>query len=114
MEYILNWLDLAWVPVALIALHKGQRIKSVLFILSCMLTLRLQVDLMRDINYPNGVFNLLDIPLLHRGFLVYGVFIAIFLILSHISREKDPYIFIAASISVFTAAFCVSTLVLVL
>lgn len=114
MQYLLNWLDLVWVGIALFALHKGQRLKAVLFILSCVLALRLQVELMQEINYPNGIFHLLNFPLLQRGFITYGAFIAVFLILSHVSREKDPYIFIAASISVFTVAFCASTLVLVL
>lgn len=116
MEHInfMDWIDLLWVPLTFFALHKGQRIKAVLFVLSCILTLRLQIELMEEIGYPDGILPLIDYSPLHRGYMTYGAFIAVFLILSHISREKDPYVFIAAAITVFIAAFCVSSFILVL
>ena len=116
MEYInfMDWIDLAWVPLALIALRKGQRFKGVMFVLSCIFSLRLQIELMEEIGYPDGILPFVDYPPLFRGFITYGAFIAVFLILSHISREKDPYVFIAAAITVFIAAFCVSSFILVL
>lgn len=114
MAYIINWIDLIWVFVALVVLHKGQRMKAVMFILSCVLALRLQVELMFEIGYPTGFFPLLEFPLLERGFMAYSVFIATFLALSYFSRERDTYIYMAASITVFITAFCVSTLVMVL
>ncbi len=114
MDIVLNWLDVAWIPLALFIVHKGQRIKSILFVLACILTLRFQVELMHQIDYPNGLLPFLDIPLLYRGFMAYGAFIAVFLILLHMSRERDPYVYIAASIAVFTMAFCVSSFILVL
>ena len=114
MNTYLNWMDLSWVVVALLAAHKGQRGKTVLFVLTCVLALRLQVELMNEIGYSTGLFPFFDFPLLQRGFLAYGVFIAIFLSLLHLSRERDPYIYMAAAITVFTVAFCVSTFVMVL
>lgn len=114
MDIFLNWFDLVWVPVALLVVNKGQKLKAVLFVLACALALRLQVELMVEINYPSGFLPLLDYPLLHRGFIIYGVFTAVFLALSFFSREKDHYIYIAAAIAVFTIAFCVSSFVMVL
>lgn len=114
MQIFMEWLDLLWVPIGFLVLHKGQRFKTALFVLSCVLTLRLQVELMQDIGFANGFVDLLDFPLLQRGFIVYGAFIAGFMMLSHYSKERDPYIFIAAAITVFFAAFCTSSLVLVL
>ena len=114
MEYIVNWLDLVWILVAVLALHKGQRFRATMFILSCILALRLQVELMREIGYPNGLLTLIDFPLLERGFIAYGAFIAVFLSLSYMSRERDPYVYMAAAITVFIVAFCVSSLVMVL
>lgn len=114
MEFLIDWIDLMWVPVALVLLRKGQRFKGVMFILSCVLTLRLQVQLMERIHYPTGIMHFLEFPLIQRGFIVYGAFIAAFLILSHFSREKDHYVYIAAAITVFMVAFCVSSFVFVL
>lgn len=116
MDYInfMDWIDLVWVPLALIALRKGQRFKGVMFVLSCIFSLRLQIELMQEIGYPDGILPFVNYPMLYRGFIAYDAFIAIFLILSHISREKDPYVFIAAAITVFIAAFCVSSFILVL
>ena len=114
MALIMDWIDLAWIPVALLALHKGQRFKFVLFILICVFALRMQVELMQEIGYPQGLLPFVRFPLLERGMIAYGVFIAVFLSLSHWSREKDPYVFIAAAITVFIVAFCVSSFILVL
>lgn len=114
MDIALNWIDLAWVLIALLILHKGQRLKGAIFALLCILALRLQIELMNGIGYPNGFLNILDFPLLHRGFIAYGAFIAVFFSLLHYSREKNHYIYIAAAITVFTIAFCVSSFVLVL
>jgi hypothetical protein len=114
MEFLTNWMDIMWVPVALLLLRKGQRLKGIMFILACVLALRLQVQFMERIHYPTGILPFLDFPLIQRGFIAYGAFIATFLILSHFSREKDHYVYIAAAITVFIAAFCVSSFVLVL
>lgn len=104
-----NWIDFLWIPFALLFLRKEQKIKAVLFILSCMLILRLQVEFMTDAGFPTGFLSLLDVPVLYRGYVVYGVFIGFFLSLAHISKERNSFIYMAAAISVFVMAFVVST-----
>jgi hypothetical protein len=111
---IMDWLDLAWVVIALLAVHKGQKIKAVMFVLSCVLTLRLQLELMEEIGYPKGLLPFMDYPLMERGFITYSFFIALFIILSHYSRESDGYVYMAAAITVFMIAFCVSSFILIL
>lgn len=113
-QMAMDWLDLAWVPLALLIMPKGQKIRTVCFILLCVFALRLQIELMNEIGYPRGFLQLLNYPLLERGMIAYGTFIAIFMCLLHYSREKDPYVFIAASITVFIVAFCISSFILVL
>ena len=111
---IYQWLDVGWIFIGLLILHKGQRLKATFFILSCVLALRLQIELMRETGHPTGFLPFLDFPLLERGYITYGIFIALFLILSHYSSKDNPYVYMAAAITVFMVAFCVSTFVLVL
>jgi hypothetical protein len=108
IEILLSWLDLLWVPLVLIMMHKDQKFKSVIFVLVCILALRLQVELMRDIGYENGVLPFFTWPALYRGYVVYGLFMGMFLFLAHISKERNSYIFMAAGISVFIFAFIIS------
>ena len=107
-QILLNWVDLLWVPVVLLLMHKDQKFKSVIFVLVCILALRLQVELMRDIGYETGVLPFLTWPALYRGYVVYGLFMGLFLFLAHISKERNTYIYMAAGISVFIFAFIAS------
>lgn len=104
----INWLDLLWIPAALLALHKGQRLKAVLFVLACALMLRLQIQLMDAVGYPNGFLGLMSADLYTRGLITYSVFILGFFLLSYASPKVDNFVFVAASISTLIAAFCVS------
>ncbi len=114
MDYILNWIDVLWLPLAYVIVRKGQRIKALLFVMTCILTLRLQVELMQEIGFHKGFLPFLDVPVLYRGYVTYGVIILTFLLLSRYSKERDPYIYMAAGITVFITAFCVSTFIMVL
>ncbi len=111
---LFQWLDLAWLPIALLLLHKGQRLKATFFILSCVFALRLQVDLLFGMGHPAGFLPFWDLPLLERGYIAYGVFVALFLILSYFSKKENPYVYMAAAITMFIAAFCVSTVAMIL
>jgi len=113
-DYILNWIDLVWVPIALLLVRKGQRVNAILFVLVCALTLRIQVELMFEVGFANGFFDFFDMPALMRGFIVYGGFILVFLGLSRWSHERNPYVNMAAAITVYIAAFCVSTFIMLL
>lgn len=113
-DYILNWIDLLWIPAAYLLVRKGQRVGAIIFTLVCVFALRMQVELMDQIGFHHGFFKFVDLPVLYRGFMTYAVFIAVFLFISRISREKDAYIFIAAGITVFMAAFAVSTFIMLL
>lgn len=111
---LFNHLDLLWVPVAWLCLHKGQRLKATLFVLMCAFVMRLQIELMQSIGYGNGFFRLIDTPLYIRGLVTYSLFILGLFILSYFSPKTDSFVYIAASITIFIAAFCVSSLVMVL
>ena len=111
---IFEWIDLIWVPVAAIAVHTGQRVKAVAFVLACVFVMRLQIQLMEDIGFPGGFFDVMVTPLYIRGLITYSLFILGYLLLSYYSPETDRFVYMAASITIFVAAFCVSTAVMVL
>ena len=113
-DFILHWLDFLWIPAAFFLLEKEQRWKGIFFILSCMLTLRLQVEFFVETGGETGFLPFLKSHVLYRGYVVYGLFIGGFLTLGHISKKTDAFVYLAASISVYTVCLCVSSLVMLL
>lgn len=111
---IFNYIDLIWVPVALVALHKGHRLLGALFAASCSFVMRLQIELMQAIGHGNGFFHWMHTGLYLRGLITYGVFILLFFMLAHFSPRTDRFVFVAASITIFILAFCVSSAIMVL
>lgn len=112
-DFMYQWMDLIWLPIAFFVVHKHQRIKTFLFIVTCMLTLRLQVEIMESIDYPTGVLPYLKSYVYHRGLVVYGIVIALFLLLARFSPKTNPVVFLAAMISIYMITFCLSMLVMV-
>ena len=113
-QTILPYIDLFWIPVALLAAERGKKLFTAAFAGACALLLRLQVELLQEIGYPGGVFGLIQTDILRRGMVTYSVFILLFLILAHFSKGGNKDVHIAASITIMIAAFCVSSLVMVL
>lgn len=111
--YAREWADLTWLPLALLIVHKGQKIKACAFIIVCMIVMRLQIQTFQMMGLSKGVTGFFDWPLMHRGYAVYGAFILLFLILSYFSPYTRGPIYLAASLSIFFMAFTVSSIVLV-
>ena len=114
VQNLLSWVDLLWIPIALLSAERGKRLFTAIFAGACILLLRLQVELLRGIGFSNGFLGFMTSDILTRGMVTYGLFILLFLILAHFSKGSDKNIHIAASITIMIAAFCVSTLVMVL
>ena len=111
---IIPWIDLLWIPVALLAAERGKRLFTATFAGACVLLLRLQVELLQGIGFSKGFLGFLHNDILIRGMITYSVFIMLFLVLAHYSHGTDKSIHIAASITIMIAAFCVSTFIMVL
>lgn len=114
IQGLLSWIDLLWVPVAFFTMERGKRFLTCGFALSCSLLMRLQVELLQDMGYGRGFFGFMQSHIHTRGLITYGVFILLFLLLAYFSKGSDKSIHIAASITIMIAAFCVSSLVMVL
>jgi hypothetical protein len=106
-DTIYQWLDLLWIPIGVFAVHKEQRIKTAVFIVTCIFTLRTQVKFGESFGFDTGVFSIIDSSLLYRGYVVYGFFIASFILLAFFSPKTEKIIVFAAAISMYLLAFCV-------
>lgn len=111
---VFQWIDLIWVPLVFAVVDKTQRWKATGFVLGCILALRLQNELLEEFHLSSGLLPFLDSPVFTRGIIVYGVFILLYLWLSKYYKHFDPFIFLAASLTLFGIAFCVSSVVMLL
>ena len=111
--FVWNWLDVLWIPLALMIVHKGQKVKACAFIILCMFVLRLQIEIVEQMGFKTGMTGLIDWPLMMRGYAVYGFFFSLYLLLSYLSPFTRGAIYLAASLSIFFMAFTVSSIVLI-
>lgn len=105
-QFLYQWLDMVWLPLAWFVVAKHHRWLMIAFIIVCGMTMRTQVELMESTGFEKGMLPFLDMPLLTRGLLGYGIIIGLFLILAHFSQRTDRIVFLAASISIYIFAFC--------
>ena len=113
-EHIYQWLDLVWLPVAWFVVHRNHRWMALGFILTCALTLRTQVELMKSVGFETGILPLLNGPLMARGMIAYGIAIALYLILAHFSQGTSKMIFLTASITIYIVTFCLTMILMLL
>lgn len=114
MHFLIQWLDLIWLPVGLFVVHKGQRICTASYFIGCALMMRMQIELMASIGYANGILPLLTSSLFMRGLVVYTIFHVLFLIMAYFSPRSDKHVMLSATISIFFAAMFVSMIVMLL
>lgn len=114
MSFLYQWMDLIWLPLGLFIAKKGQRIWTTSFLLSCMVMMRLEVELMESIGFKNGIIGFMTSDAFDRGLVVYSVFYVAFLILVHYSPDTKGAIFYASAISIFFMAFFSSALIMLL
>ena len=113
-DLIYQWLDCLWLPLGLVMVRRGQRLMTLAFIATCIITLRTQLELMQGIGRNHGFLNLINLGLYERGLIIYGLVIGLFLILAHFSPRTKGAIFLAAMITLYIFGFCASMLAMVL
>ncbi|PJB71370.1 MAG: hypothetical protein CO093_05320 [Alphaproteobacteria bacterium CG_4_9_14_3_um_filter_47_13] len=111
---IYQWIDLIWLPIGWFAVPKQHRFKTLAFIITCILTLRTQVELVESTGFNTGFLPFLDTPVYMRGLIIYSILIAFFLVLAHFSAATHKIVFLTASLAIFFFAFMVSMVVMVL
>ena len=111
---ILQWIDLIWLPLGILTVHKQHRVWSAGFFIACMLMMRLQVELIHSTGFESGFTGLVDMGVHSRGQIVYTIFYIIFIALAVYSPGTRGPIFLAAALSIFFAALFVSTVVMII
>ncbi len=111
--FLSQWLDALWLPVSLVLVQPGQRLRTLLFIVLCMIGMRLQVEVATDSRF-SGLLDWISLSLFQRGLAVYSFFIGLFLILTIFSPQTRGPIFMAASLSIFFMAFFVTSVIMLL
>ncbi|MCC6598734.1 MAG: hypothetical protein IT559_08095 [Alphaproteobacteria bacterium] len=114
MSFLLQWIDLIWLPLAFFVSQKHQRLWVMSFFISCMFMMRLQAELVESTGHPNGFLNITSIDVLTRGIMVYSLFYAIYLVLLLFSPYSKGVMLMAASLSLFFTALFTSMIVMVL
>ncbi len=109
-----EWVDLLWLPVAVLIVHKAQKLKALFFVIICIASLRLQMEIMASTGFNSGFTGWIKMDSFQRGLIVYSVFIAIYLLLSYLSPYTKGPIYLAASLSIFFMAFISSSLIMIL
>lgn len=107
-----QWIDLIWLPVALISCRRGHRLMGLALVAACVLTLRLQLELLAATIGPRSLLHLFDASPLLRGQITYSIFIGLFLCLAFLSPAAPKMVFFAAALSLYIFAFTASMLVM--
>lgn len=113
-HFVWQWIDFIWLPLSLLLVHKSQRLMTAGFVLACLLTLRLQVEIMKSVGAFHGFFNLLGWDALKRGQLTYSLMLALFCVLAHYSPKTPAVIFLAVVLSLYILTACVAMLIMAL
>lgn len=99
---------MVWIPLVFIFAARRHWVTALILVLVCILTLRLQNELMVDIGHPFGFLPFLTLPVLYRGYIIYGALIFLFLLLSSFSRRENTFVYIAAAIGIYVLGFGIS------
>jgi len=104
MSFLIQWVDAIWLLLAFVFCQKKHWPYAIGFVLSGMLMMRMMAELMSAIGYPNGIIGLMDLSVFWRGQIIFNLFYALFMVLSHLSPNAKGPILLAGSISLFFAA----------
>ena len=111
---LLDYIDLIWLPIGLIVVHKQQRLVAAGYFISCFIMMRMQIEMVVSLGFPNGFLPVFSWPVHKSAIVTYTFFYIAYMLLAYWSKESDKHIFLAASISMFFTALLVSTIVMVL
>jgi hypothetical protein len=115
MHFVLQWIDIIWLPLAFFFVHKDQRMWAIGTLLSCMAMMRMLSELMDSIGYSQGIIGFwTSMPVFSRGLMVYNLHYLGYLFLAYYLPNARGPMFMALSISVFFSSFVIFALLMVI
>ena len=113
-DYLYVWIDIIWLPIAYLTVHKQHRWWAVGLVLGSIILIRLQAEMMTYIGYGNGIMGVLQSNVYTRGLIVSSIYYILFLIMAHFSRKTQGVVFMAACLTIFFAIFATTAIVMLL
>ncbi|MEM7650844.1 MAG: hypothetical protein AAF204_02030 [Pseudomonadota bacterium] len=114
MAFILQYIDLIWLPIGLASVHKHHRALAAGFFIACMIMMRLQVELIQSTGFESGFLGVFEMTAHSRAQITYTIFYVIYIALAIYSPQTKGPVFLAASISIFFAALFTSMIVMLI
>lgn len=112
MSQLFEWIDLIWLPIGLLAVHKQHRAWAAGFFICCMIMMRLQVELIESTGFGSGFTGFIEMDVHRRGQLTYTLFYILYIVLAVYSPGTRGTIFMAATISSFFMAMLTSMVIM--
>jgi len=112
--FIHYWIDIIWVPILFFGVHKVHRWWSLGFVISTMIFMRLQAEIMTHIDYPTGIMSILESNVYSRGIVINSTFYVLFLLMAHFSSGTRGVVFMAACLSIFFMIFVCNAVIMLL
>ena len=113
-DLLYYWIDVIWIPVLFFGVHKKHRWWALGFVISTMILIRLQSEIMISIGYEFGIVGYMTTNVYTRLLAVSSFFYALFLLMAHFSSQTRGVVFMAASLSIFFMVFLVGSIAMVL
>lgn len=114
LPYFYQWGDALWIPVVLIVMHKYQKIMAVMFVVFSMIMLRLEAELLQEMEFPDGLTGMIEMPSFTRGMIVFAIGTLVYCILSYISPKTKGAIYMAASLTILFTTSIISICVMLI
>lgn len=114
MHFLLQWIDLVWLPLSFFLVNKNQRWTTVAVLVGCMVIMRLQAELFEWIGYPRGLLGMLDMPAYSRGLVFYSILYAIFLLIVYRSTHLKGSLLLSMGLGFLFAGFMLGIFVMMI
>jgi len=113
-EVLYYWIDIIWLPIIFLSVHKKHRWWALGFAVSSLIITHLLIETMVFIGYENGIAGLLTSHVKIRSLVVSSVYYTIFLLMARYSKNTEGVVFMAACLSFFFMIFVTTSIVMVL
>lgn len=113
-EILYYWIDIIWLPIIFLSVHKNHRWWALGFAVSSLVITHLLIETMVYIGYENGLMGIIKAHVQTRSLIVSSAYYTIFLLMARYSKNTQGVVFMAACLSFFFMIFVTTSIVMVL